>query len=172
MRLSWVVGLAGALAVCGCTADPEETVTDCPKPYLLPDASSVARYNGRGTDLSDLMVSARMVDVQGACTGKVGTKHEGAHAHAVMVVNRGPAFDGSAVDLPYSVGVIRNGQILDEHAYVAHVVFPPNVNAVQVTGQEVKFALPTSKTVAGPSYHLYFWFQLTPQELQVNRQKS
>ena len=164
--------LGVALAVSGCHGDPDEQAVQCPKPYLLPDATSLTRYRSTGHDLSDLILSVRLTDVQGACSGKLGTKLEGAHAHVVLVVTRGPAATGSAADVPYGVGVMRNGAIIDRGLYVQHVVFPPNVSTVQVTGQELQMKLPTAKGVAGPSYHLYFWLQLTPEELAANRQKA
>ena len=165
-----ILSVGAILAVSGCNADPDEQAVQCPKPYLLPDATSLARYRSTGHDLSDLVLSARLTDVQGACAGTLGTKLEGAHAHVVLVVTRGPAATLSAADVPYGMGVMRNGQILDEARYVQHVVFPPNVNTVQVTGQELQLKLPTSKGVTGPSYHLYFWLQLTPEQLAANRQ--
>ena len=151
-----VLSLVAALAVGGCNADPDEQAVQCPKPYLLPDAASLARYRSTGHDLSDLVLSVRLTDVQGACAGKLGTKLEGAHAHVVLVVTRGPAATGSEADVPYGLGVMRDGRILDEARYVQHVVFPPNVNTVQVTGQELQLKLPTNKYVTLPSYHLYF----------------
>ncbi len=161
------------LALSACGADPNETAAECPRPYLLPDAATLARYRpGGGQDLSDLVLTARLTDVQGACAGALGTHLEGAHAHVVMVVSRGPAAATAEADVPYGLGVLRNGRILDEARYVQHVVFPPNVNTVQVTGQEVKLKLPTRKGVTGPSYHLYFWLQLTPEELAANRRKQ
>jgi hypothetical protein len=167
------VALAAALAFCmalaGCHGDPNEEAAQCPKPYLLPDAASLVRYKGSDTDLSDLILNVRLTDVQGACSGKIGTRLEGAHAHVVMQVTRGPASQATEVDIPYGVGVMRAGNILGEEHYVQHVVFPPNVDAVQVTGEEIKFSLPTGKVVTGPSYHLYFWLQLTPEELRANR---
>ena len=166
-----LAALAGVLSLAGCGADPEETAAQCPKPYLLPDATTLARYRGAGHDLSDLVLSARLTDVRGACAGVQGTKIEGARAHVVMVVTRGPAATSQEADIPYGLGVVQNGQIRDEARYVQHIVFPPNVNTVQVTGQEVKMKLPTGKGVTGPSYHLYFWLQLTPEELAANRRQ-
>jgi hypothetical protein len=161
-----------ALALSGCGGDPNEEAVQCPKPYLLPDAATLSRYRGQGTDLSDLLLSVKLTDVQGACVGKMGVRVEGAHAHVVMLVARGPAASESSADIPYGVGVVRNGRILDERHYVQHVDFPPNVNTVQATGQEVQFSLPTGKGVGGPSYHLFFWLQLTPAELEANRRRA
>jgi hypothetical protein len=164
--------LAASLAITGCHADPNEEAAQCPKPYLLPDADTLVRYRGSDPDLSDLILKVKLTDVQGACSGKIGTKLEGAHAHVVMVATRGPAATSAEVDIPYGVGVMHAGEILGEEHYVQHVVFPPNVDAVEVSGQEVKFSLPTSKSVSGPSYHIYFWLQLTPEELAANRHRA
>jgi len=172
LRLSFFAGAAAlATALGGCNGDPNETAMQCPKPYLLPDASSFTHYNGQGTDIADLVLSARLIDVRGACSGSMGKKQEGAHAHVVMLVNRGPAAQGNEADVPYSVGVMRNGEVLDEHSYTQHVVFPSNVNTVQVTGQEIPFVFPTGRVVSGTNYHLYFWLDLTPADLAVNRSK-
>jgi hypothetical protein len=163
--------LLAALALGGCQGDPNETAMSCPKPYLLPDASAFTHYDGRGHDISNLVLSARLTDVRGACVGRLGKLQEGAHAHVVMLVSRGPAAQGNDATISYSVGVMRDGEVLDEHSYSQHVVFPSNVDTVQVTGQEIPFVLPTSKRVAGPDYHLYFWLDLTPEDLAANRAK-
>ena len=169
MRPTLLAAALLALALAGCHADPNEEAVQCPKPYVLPDAAHEARYDGRGTDVSDLLLGVRLADVRGACSGKLGTKQEGAHAHVVMVVTRGPAATGPSADIAYKVGVMRNNQILDEHGYVQHVTFPSNVNTLEVTGQEIPFLLPTGKDVTGLNYHLYFWLDLTPAEVAANR---
>lgn len=166
-RLAGIAALA--IALCGCNGDPNETAMSCPKPYLLPDASSFTHYDGRGRDIADVVLTARLTDVQGACSGRLGKLQEGAHVHVVMLVTRGPAAQGNDAAISYSVGVMRDGEILDEHSYTQHVVFPSNVDTVQVTGQEIPFVLQTSKHVAGPDYHLYFWLDLSPDDLAANR---
>jgi hypothetical protein len=171
-EFSYLAGAAAlALSLCGCNGDPNETAMQCPKPYLLPDASSFTHYDGRGTDLSDLVLTVRLTDVRGACSGSMGKKQEGAHAHVVMLVTRGPASQGNEADVSYSVGVMRDGEVLDEKSYQQHVVFPSNVDTVQVTGQEIPFLFPTGKSLTGPNYHLYFWLDLTPADLAANRAK-
>jgi hypothetical protein len=163
---------AVSLALGGCQGDPNEQAMQCPKPYLLPDASSATHYDGRGTDISNLVLSARLTDVHGACVGTMGKHQETAHAHVVMLVTRGPSAKTNEADIPYSVGVMRAGHVLDEASYLQHVVFPSNVDSVQVTGQEVKFVLPTGKTLSGPDYHFYFWLNLSQAEVEANRQKK
>ena len=168
MRLPYGL-LAAMLCLAACDGNPDETAVQCPQGYRLPDASTLSLYRGTGRDLSDLILTARLVDATGGCAGVLGTKLEGVHAHVVMVVSRGPAANSAEADIPYGVGVVRNGQILDDARYVQHVVFPPNVNTVQVSGQEVRMKLPTAKKVSGSDYHLYFWLQLSAEQLAENR---
>lgn len=169
MRLTHLSAVFLALAATGCHGDPNEEAVQCPQAYVLPEAAHLSRFNGRGTDISDLVLGARLTDVQGACAGKLGVRVEGAHAHAVMVVTLGPAATSRAADIAYKLGVVRDGQVLDEHAYVQHVNFPQNVDTLEVTGQEIALDLPTSKGVSGPNYHLYFMLDLTPAELAANQ---
>ena len=166
LRIACCLLAAGLLA--GCNGDPEEKAPQCPVASLLPDAGLLTRYSERGTDLSDLVLTVRLQDIKGGC-GALGAKHESAHAHAQMVVTRGPAAQGNTADFPYSAGVVRNGQILDKRDYVEHVVFPPNVNTVVVDGQEVGFDFPILKGVSGPSYRVYFFLRLSEAELARNR---
>jgi hypothetical protein len=161
--------LAAALALAGCNADPNEEAMQCPLLYRLPDASRLARYDGRGTDISNLILSVRLADAKGACSGRLGAQQEGAHVHAVMIVTRGPAARSAEADIPYKIGVLHEGAIISEKSFVQHVVFPPNVTTLEVTGEEIPMVLPVGKAVTGPSYHLYLWLQLSPAELQANR---
>ncbi len=167
-----VMRLAASLLATGlsaCHADPNEEAVACVQPYALPDASRLSRYNGRGTDITDLVLTARITDVQGACSGQLGARAEKAHAHVVMVVTRGPASTSAEADVPYKVVVVRAGEPIDAKEFTQHVVFPPNVTTLQVTGEEVPMLLPLGKTITGPSYHLYFMLKLSPAELVANR---
>ena len=172
MRALFLTASLALLALAGCHDDPNEEAAQCPRAHLLQDYSRQVRYDGRGSDLSDLMLSVRLSDVQGACSGKLGTRLEGAHAHVVMVVTRGPAATSANADITYRVGVVRAKQILDAKTYTQHVKFPPNVTTLQVIGREIPMELPTAKGVSGQNYDLYFGLQLTPQEVDANRRNS
>jgi hypothetical protein len=64
---------------------------------------------------------------------------------------------------------MRGADIIAERSLTQHVVFPPNVTTLQVTGEEVPMLLPLTKDVTGPSYSLFFWLDLTPAEVAANR---
>jgi hypothetical protein len=160
---------AALLALAACTPDPDEKAPECPVAMLRPDASTLTRYDGHGTDLTNLVLSARMQDVKGACKGLLGHNTLAAHAHAEMVLTRGPAATGRDADVPYIVAVMKGGQVLEEHDYVQHVSFPPNVDTVQVKGTEVYFSFPTHRGLGGQNYTIYVLFNLSPAELAANQ---
>jgi hypothetical protein len=161
--------LAGLLALAACTPDPEEKAPECPVAMLRPDASTLTRYDGRGTDLTNLVLSGRLQDVKGACKGLLGHNTLAAHAHAEMVLTRGPAATSREVDVPYIIAVTKGDRVLEEHDYVQHVTFPPNVDTVDVKGNEVYFAFPTHRGLGGQNYTIYVLFNLSPAELAANQ---
>jgi hypothetical protein len=158
------------LVLAGCDNNPDETAAQCPKFSLLPhdDGATVLRYTSRGTDLTDLVLNGRITDVKGECIGVLGAKDVKAKAHLIMVFTRGPAAPGPETDVRYGMGIVKKGQVLDApQIFTQHVVFPPNVNTIQVEGQEVDFDFPTPHGLSGPDYQVYVYFQLTPQELAL-----
>ena len=157
------------LALAGCTPDPEERAPACPKALLRPDASSFTRYDGNGTDLRNLVLSARLTDVEGACKGLLGHSGLTAHAHLLMQLTRGPAAHSNEVDIPYVVAVMKGDHVLDWREKVQHVVFPPNVDTVKVTGDDVYFNFPTRRGLGGDQYGIFMLLQLTPAELAANQ---
>jgi hypothetical protein len=161
--------LALAVGLAGCTPDPDEQAPQCPLAYLRPDAATLARYDGKGTDLTNLVLSGRLQNIRGACKGLLGHRKLTATTHVEMVLTRGPAAQGRAFDVPYNIAIVQKGRVLQKGEYVQHVVFPPNVDTVQVTGEDVNLAFPTDRGLTGPSYTIYFVFELTPEELARNQ---
>ncbi len=160
------------LGLSGCDHDPDETAAQCPRFSLLPheDGANLVRYTSRGQDLTDLVLSARITDIKGACIGVLGSKQVKVKAHVMMVLTRGPAATSAEADVPYGIGVLKRGQILGSpQFFTQHAVFPPNTNSIQVEGQELDFTLLTPKGTIGPDYHVYVYFHLTPEELALAR---
>lgn len=157
------------LALAGCEADPEEKAPQCPVALLRPDAATLTRYNGHGTDLTDLVLTGRLLDVKGACEGLLGHSDLKAHAHIEMQLTRGPAASGREADVPYIVAIMKQGQVLDRRERVQHVVFPPNVDTVQISGDDIYFNFPTNRGLGGEKYTIYWLFELTPAELAANQ---
>jgi hypothetical protein len=158
---------AGALSAC--TPDPDEQAPQCPLRYFRPDAQTLTRYDGGGTDLTNLVLSGQLLDISGACKGLLGHQKLTTRAHVVMQLTRGPAAQGREFDIPYIVAVTKKGLLLQKQELIQHVVFPPNVDTVQVTGEDVNMVFPTERGLNGPNYTIYFLFELTPAELAANQ---
>ena len=172
MRNSTAFLFLSCLALAGCDPNPEEAAPQCPIPAILPDAATFAVYSPRGHDLTDLVLSGRMLHIAGACRGIQGGHHLRAEAHVEMVVTRGPAATTRVTDVPYFVGVVENGAVVEApRRLAARVTFPPNTDSVAVRGETVHFNFTLPKGVSGPNYHLYFGFQLTPDQLAENRRR-
>jgi hypothetical protein len=73
------------------------------------------------------------------------------------------------VDVPYFLAVLEGGQILDKKIYPAHIVFPANTDQVTWNSEGVHMVFPVSATKSGAAYTVLAGFQLTPDELAVNR---
>jgi hypothetical protein len=166
---SAVLVLLGLFGLAACTPDPDEQAPQCPLAYLRPDAQTLTRYDGRGKDLTNLVLSGRLLNINGACKGLLGHRKLTAHAQVQMVLTRGPAAQSRAFDVPYNIAIVRQGQVLQKQEMTQHVVFPPNVDTVQVSGQDVDMAFPTDRGLTGPNYTIYFVFELTPEELAANQ---
>jgi hypothetical protein len=67
------------------------------------------------------------------------------------------------------VAVVKDDQVLDRREYTQHVVFPPNVDTVQVTGNELNFEFPVRRGLGGQNYRIYVLFALSPEELAANQ---
>jgi len=161
--------LVTVLAIGACTVDPDEKAPQCPVALLRPDAATLTRYDGRGTDLTNLVVSAELVNVKGTCKGLLGHNNIGATAHVEMIVTRGPAAQGRDIDLAYNVAVTYKGELRDHLTKVQHITFPVNVDTVHVTGEDLYFTLSAPRGLGGPDYNIYYVFALTPEELAANR---
>ena len=161
--------LTGLLSLGACTPDPDEQAPQCPLAYLRPDAATLTRYDGRGTDLTNLVLSGRLLNIDGACKGLLGHRKLTAHSQVQMVLTRGPAAKSRAFDVPYNIAIVRQGQVLQKQELVQHVVFPPNVDTVQVSGQDIDMAFPTDRGLTGQNYTIYYVFELSPAELAANQ---
>jgi hypothetical protein len=164
-----LLGLLSLGGLAACTPDPDEQAPQCPLRYFRPDAATLTRYDGRGTDLTNLVLTGRLQNIQGACKGLLGHQKLTARARVDMVLTRGPAAKGRDFDIPYVVAVTKKGQLLQKQELIQHVVFPPNVDTVQVTGEDVNMVFPTDRGLTGPNYTIYFLFELTPAELSANQ---
>jgi hypothetical protein len=169
-----LISLAALLAlslVAGC-ADPTKFAPTCPQSAYLPDGSDITRYRRGGHDISDLVLNARITKVDAHCAAGDKPSELRAWLQVAMKLTRGPAARGRDAELSYFIAVSRGDRILDKAVYPIHVTFPANIDGIDYTTDRVDLVMPTPKGVSGPDYTVTVGFQLTPDELSVNRTRK
>jgi hypothetical protein len=143
----------------------------CPTARLVPALADLARYAGPGPthDLTDLIVQARVVSVNGKCHAGDNKTILPATVQVSISVQRGPAMKGRDADVPVFLAVTEGESVRDKKMYPVHVAFPPNVDRLFVSSGDIDLALPVSPAKSGAAYGIIAGFQLSPDELAVNR---
>src|SRR4029077_11337 len=119
------VPLLAAALLAGCGPKVDKFAPTCPALKLLPDASDLVRNRGQGTDITDLIVRARIIQVPATCKDG-GKSTVAAEIKVGFEVTRGPAVADRSIDLPYLVTVMLGDSILDQKPFTVTVAFPPN----------------------------------------------
>lgn len=165
------LGLSLTLAASSCGPELPEFAPACPVTGVLSDAADLTRFNGRGVDLTDLVIDGRVGPPRGQCKLDDLT-----HLHTTITVGldltRGPAATSRTIDVTYVVWVTKGETILDKKDYKLAVKFPPNSDHVSITGEPVNIVLPVDDKTSGVVYQIRDGFQLTPQELAFNRHRG
>ena len=173
LRALLIAAVVPLLAECGPARNQFAPI--CPNQGILGDAANLIVYRpsanqGPSRDLTDLIVSARIVQIHGSC--QPGAKNRLAVAVSVNVeMTRGPALPGNGVTVPIFVAVAQGDNILDKHTYLMHATFPSNVDRVTLTPGELDLSLPITSSRTGAAYTLLAGFQLTPEQLQQGQQR-
>jgi hypothetical protein len=159
------------LPLFGCGPDRNAFAPQCPVARLVPSLSDVTRYAGAGPahDVTDLILQARIVGVNGSCTAGEDRSLLPAKVKVSLTVQRGPAMQGREADVPVFLAVTQGDTIRDKKVFQVHLMFPPNVDRLTITSPDIDMDFPLSDTVSGASYGVIAGFQLTPDELSANR---
>ena len=165
------LALTALLALAGCGASSDSFAPSCPQLALLKDGADITRFTPRGQDVTDLVLDGRLTAVPAKCQpGRRG--HVTATLNVAMRLTRGPAAVGRTEAVPYFVAVTRNGQVLDKQVYGLVATFPPNVDTITATGDDVVMDFPVTAEAPASSYRIFVSFQLTPAGLEINRRRG
>ena len=167
---SAALALAATLALAGCSGGGPDAkfAPDCPQLRLLPDAADLTLMRGTGTDLTDLMLQARITAVPAACMDG-GRGIVKAKLNVAIEATRGPAATTSTAELPYLITVTRGDRPIEQQMFIATAKFPANVDRMTITGEDITLAFPTSQDAPVTDYTVYVSFRLTATELAYNR---
>lgn len=163
-----LLALAG---LAGCTP-PDKFPPLCPQLAILQDAADLTRYNGRGTDITDLDLDVRLAAVPAACSQSVkGIVHADLSAGFDML--RGPARRDRRASIGWFVAVTdAAGKLLDKQTFRLDAEFPPNTDRVAATSEPVGLDFPVSDRMASSDYRIYVGLVLTPEEVASNRRRA
>lgn len=160
------------LALASCGPGKGQFAPACPVPGLVKPLSELSRYRGTSTDLRELVVRARVVDITGNCEPGDSASTVVTTVQVVVDVARGPAMQGDAISLPVFVAVTDAGAIYDKTLFWLPVQFPPNVDTARVTGKEVRMEIPITPQKTAAAYGIVAGFQLTPEEIAIWRRDN
>jgi hypothetical protein len=171
LRLRSTFVLCVPLALLGCGPGRNAFAPQCPSARLIPALADMTRYAGPGPahDVTDLILQARVIGVNGACFAGDEKAVLPAKVQVTLQIQRGPAMRGREADVPVFLAVTEGDSIRDKHVFAVHLAFPPNVDRLTITSPDIDLDLPVSAEKTGASYGVIAGFQLTPEELELNR---
>lgn len=159
---------AALLALAGC-ADKDAFAPACPQLAFLSDGADLARFAGRGRDITDLVLEGHLTAVPATCKPADERGKVAASVQVQMSLARGPAMQGRSVSVPYFIAVTENGRVLDRAEYAVKAEFPPNSDRISVGSPPVELTFPVTREKSAAAYRIWVSFQLTPEELARNR---
>jgi hypothetical protein len=145
---------------------------DCPHVGVLADAADLTRFRqGGGEDLTDMVLDARVIGVNGSCD--LARRATNVDLAITLQATRGPAAGTRVLDVPYFVAVTdREGNIVDRASFSARFEFPPNRTTARLTGEEIRLTLPTPEGVRGRDFAVTVGLQVDEKELALNRRRG
>jgi hypothetical protein len=153
------------LVLASCGPGKGQFAPVCPVPGLVKPLTELSRYRGTSTDIRELVVRARVVDITGNCEPGDNANSVVTTAQIVVDVARGPAMQGDSIALPVFVAVTDAGAIYDKTLFWLPVQFPPNVDTARATGKDVRMEIPVTPQKTAAAYGIVAGFQLTPEEI-------
>ncbi|WP_246514426.1 hypothetical protein [Neoroseomonas soli] len=178
MRRGWMVGLAGAALLAGCSGGGSASTSPpapCPRVTVLADGADLTRFRqGAGQDLAAMTTDARLIGFQASCDYTRRREGVAVSVSAIFDVERGPAGAGQRqANLPWFIAVtdLDDTQVIDRQEFVTPVTFEANVNRIRVQSRPVVLNFPAEERLV-ENHNLRLSFQLTPDELALNRRRG
>lgn len=156
-----------ALLLASCAARPQFAPA-CPVPGLVKPLSELTRYRNGVPDIGQLVIQARIADIQGSCKpGEAGAI--AVSARVAIDAMRGPAMTGRVYELPVFVAVTDAQGVRDKVIYNLKLEFPANIDRAAATSPEIAMSLPVTQQKSGAAYGIVAGFQVTPDEREALR---
>lgn len=178
-RLVLALGLVLAAAAAGCGRGGGDSVlatAPCPRIAILADAADLTRFRpGGGTDLSAMVVDARIAGFQARCDfARRGGGGLEVTVTPQFAAERGPAAGTRAFDLPWFIALTdaEDREILAKREFTARLAFAANVGQARTEAEPVALTVPIGEGRRADDYVVRLGFQLSPEELAFNRRRG
>lgn len=175
-----VMGCALAVLLGGCGLFSDDIPPPpCPEVSLLADAAHLVRFRpGGGRDLTDLTFEGEITNYTGSCVYDVDRKTRKGilrvNLAVVINANRGAADKDRAATVAYFVSLLDlDRKPITKQVFETTIVFEGNKTQLQIIDDQppVLLEIPVDKTKDGRDYRIYIGFQLSPEELELNRRR-
>ena len=176
MRVRVFAAALAAILPAACGGNQSSSLpVACPRPGILADGADLTRWRpGQVRDLTTLVFDARLTGLNGSCDRGRRDRSIEVTMTPSFAVERGPAGgDARVTELPWFIAVLGpNDAVLDRQTYVAQVVF--NRGETRATGQTdpVRLSLPVSEERRATDYRILVSFELSADDLAVNRRRG
>ncbi|HEY1721459.1 MAG TPA: hypothetical protein VGG27_09470 [Magnetospirillaceae bacterium] len=168
-----LIAAAVPVALAGCSAlGGKKEAPPCPEVNVLADTSKFITYRpGPGRDMTDMVLQGEIVGYKGSCTYDKDEKKMVMTLQVSMTFTRGPAAPGDDARAEYYVAIPAYYPKPEaKQTFGVQFSFQPPADHVRITDNEVELTLPLkdpAKDLANRD--IYIGFQLTPEELELNR---
>ena len=160
-----------SLASCG--PDRNVFAPACPDVRFVQPLADLTRFRpGGGQDITDLVLQGRMQSVSGKCEYGETKDQLQTTVTVTLALQRGVAMQGRTADVAAFVAVTDGDVVRDKHVYSLHMELPPNIERTSFTSPPIDITLPISPTKSGAAYGIIAGFQLSPEELAINRRQA
>jgi hypothetical protein len=147
----------------------------CPRPGILADGADLTRWRpGPVRDLTTLVFDARLTGLSGSCRPGRRDRSLEVTLTPFFVVERGVADSGArGAELPWFVAVVGPGEeVLQRRSFVERIAFNRGETRATAEGDPVRLSLPVGEDRRATDYRIFVSFELTPEEVAVNRRRG
>ncbi|HEX2116887.1 MAG TPA: hypothetical protein VHM01_20990 [Alphaproteobacteria bacterium] len=157
-----VIAAAALLSACN------RTPPACPRASIISDGSTVTKFReGTGRDLTDVVMQGEIVDVAVECD--YDRRGVDVALQVAIAATRGPADRSRVAEFDYFVAIAdpqRN--ILAKEVFRVRFQFQQNQARTGIV-EDIEPRIPLKSRAEGVEYQIIVGFQLTPEEIEWNR---
>ena len=170
-----LAGLALGPAACGSSSSTPAGTAPCPRIAILADGADLTRFRpGAARDLTAQVLDARVAGFDARCdyASRDGRTLD-IRITPRFEAERGPTAEGRTADLPWFVAMTdaADTRVLVHLSDTVRVGFPANVGRATANGRPAQITLPLEEGKRATDYTIRISFQLTPEELALNRSR-